>query len=125
MNMNEPLIKMTGVNSVIVDPISTIEDLAVIATKFAKLADADPTGSIAQLSIAVGDLANAVQTRAEDADDEVADVLIAAMVVATTMGVTGEGLVQALQHRLTRKSSEVVNAVIKDALASRGAFDLA
>lgn len=125
MNMNEPLIKMTSLNPVIVDPISTIEDLAVIATKFAKLADADPTGSIAQLSIAAGRLANAVQCGAEDADDDVADVLIAAMVVATTMGTTGEGLVEALQRRLTRQASEAVNSVIEGALRQRGAFSIA
>lgn len=122
MNMNEPLIKMTGVSSVTVDPVADIQDLAVVTTKFAKLVDADSSGAIAQLSIAVGGLAQAVQASIEDAEDEVADVLIATMVVATTMGVTGDDIVAALQRGLTRKSSEAVSAVIKGALAERGAF---
>jgi len=125
MNMNQPLIKMTGVNSVIVDPIATIQDLAIIAAKFSRLVEADSTGAVAQLSIATGTLAYVVQNEEENVANQVADVLIAAMVVAATKGVNGDEVIDALQDRLTKKSGEAVNSVISDALAKRGAFNIA
>jgi len=108
---NAPKIRINANTGVVIDPIHSFNDLAVISGKFAKLVDADKPGSVMRLTTAVGDLTASVQ----DGDttigmaEEVADVVIAAMVVAAQHNVCGELLRRVVMDRMGKQAQEVIS----------------
>lgn len=123
MNLNiEPKIRVNGLSSVAVDPVVSIDDLAVITRKFGRLVDADLSGAALKLTTATGDLIASVQDgdSIEGFSEEVADVVIAAFVVAAERGLDAGDIKAALQVRLRQQSSEAVANCVRNTLAARG-----
>lgn len=123
MNLNiEPKIRVNGLSSVAVDPIVSIDDLAVITRKFGRLVDADLSGAALKLTTATGDLIASVQDgdSIEGFSEEVADVVIAAFVVAAERGLDAGDIKEALQARLREQSSKAVAECVRNTLAARG-----
>lgn len=119
---NEPKIRVTGLSNVAVDPVATIDDLAVVTRKFGRIVQADMAGAALKLSTATGDLIASVQggdTR-EGFAEEVADVVIAAFVVAAERGLNTRDIKVALQERLRKQSSDAVADSVRKMLAERG-----
>lgn len=123
MNLQaEPKIRVTGLSNVAVDPVATIDDLAAITRKFGRLVDADMPGAALKLSTCTGDLIASVQNgdSIEGFAEEVADVVIAAFVVAAERGLDAGDIKAALQVRLRQQSSEAVADCVRNTLAARG-----
>lgn len=119
---NEPKIRVTGLSNVAVDPVATIDDLAVVTRKFGRIVQADMAGAALKLTTATGDLIASVQggdTR-EGFAEEVADVVIAAFVVAAERGLDARDIKVALQERLRKQSSDAVADSVRKMLAERG-----
>jgi phosphoribosyl-ATP pyrophosphohydrolase len=118
----EPKIRVAGMSSVSVDPVSTIDDLTAIARKFGRLVEADLPGAALKLTTATGDLIASVSEDfgREDFAEEVADVLIAAFVVATQRGLDSDDIIDAVNGRLRQQSSEAVSKSVAAMLAQRG-----
>lgn len=126
MNLNinsaEPKIRVSGMSSVSVDPVATIDDLAAIARKFGRLVEADLPGAALKLTTATGDLMASISQDfgREDFAEEVADVLIATFVVAAARGLDADDIKSALNARLRTQSSEAVAKSVSSMLARRG-----
>jgi hypothetical protein len=118
----EPKIRVAGASSVSVDPVATIDDLAIISRKFGRLVEADLPGASLKLTTCVGDLIASVSEDfgREDFAEEVADVLIATFVVATQRGLDSDDIIEALNARLRQQSSEAVSKSVQNMLAQRG-----
>lgn len=119
---NEPKIRVNGMSYVAVDPVATIDDLAVVTRKFGRIVQADMAGAALKLTTATGDLVASVQggdTR-EGFAEEVADVVIAAFVIAAERGLDARDLKLALQERLREQSSKAVTESVRNMLAERG-----
>lgn len=119
---NGPKIRVTGLSSVAVDPVVTIDDLAAVCRKFGRLVEADLPGAALKLTTATGDLIASVSKNfgIDDFADEVADVLIAVFVVAAQRGLDADDIKMALNGRLCQQSSEVVASCVRNTLAARG-----
>lgn len=123
MNLQtEPKIRVNGMSSVAVDPIATIDELAAITRKFGRLVEADMPGAALKLSTCTGDLIASVQDgdSIEGFSEEVADVVIAAFVVAAERGLDADDIKAALQVRLREQSSKAVAECVRNTLAARG-----
>ena len=121
----EPKIRIRGASSVTVDPISSIRDLADVTRKFGRIVAADLPGAALKLTTATGDLVASVQqgdTR-EGFAEEVADVVIAAFVVASQFGLSADDIKPALQERLRDQASKAIAASVTELLQSRGFAD--
>lgn len=118
----EPKIRVAGMSSVSVDPVSSIDDLAAISRKFGRLVEADLPGASLKLTTCVGDLIASVSEDfgREDFAEEVADVLIATFVVAAQRGLDADDIKDALNARLRQQSSEAVSKSVQAMLAQRG-----
>jgi len=120
----EPKIRVAGASSVSVsvDPVATIDDLAIISRKFGRLVEADLPGASLKLTTCVGDLIASVSEDfgREDFAEEVADVLIATFVVAAQRGLDSDDIIEALNARLRQQSSEAVSKFVQNMLAQRG-----
>ena len=80
MNLNiEPKIRVNGLSSVAVDPVATIDDLAVITRKFGRLVDADLAFAALKLTTATGDLVASVS------DGDTAEATLTLLALLTTL----------------------------------------
>lgn len=120
--INAPKIRINANTGVSIDPIHSIHDLALVTAKFGKLVAADAPGSVMRLTTAVGDLTASVQDGGFgnfDMAEEVADVLIATMVVAASQGINGELLRQVIITRLGEQAQTVISTQFKAMLDQR------
>lgn len=119
---NEPKIRVAGLSNVTVDPVATIDDLAVVTRKFGRIVQADLPGAALKLSTATGDLIASVLggDSREGFAEEVADVVIAAFVVAAERDLNASDLKLALRERLREQSSKAVADSVRNMLAERG-----
>lgn len=121
--MNTPKIRVVGASGVRIDPVATIEDLSIITGKFARVVEADDSGTVMRLVTAVGDLTASIQQQrdtTEEFADEVADVLIATFVAAGNYGLNGDDICEALNRRLTVQTSEAIATSVTNMLKERG-----
>lgn len=119
--MREPAITVTvtGGNTVSISDVNTIDELAAVTRKFARLIDAEAAPTICHLATCVGDLSASVLSQKgsdEDFAEEVADVLIATMVVAANRSLEGFQIREAIVCRLTQQSDDAVNSTVRKAL---------
>jgi NTP pyrophosphatase (non-canonical NTP hydrolase) len=116
-------IKVSGGTRVEVSPINTLNDLAEVAAKFAEIKQTDGAESVCDLAICVGDLSYSVMSGEDTAEqyaEEVADVLIATMVIAANRGITGDQISEAIRSRIAAQTGDVVANAITGMMSSRG-----
>lgn len=123
-SMHKPGIAITASTAIEIEESHTLKQLSHVSGRLAKLLDDDKMVSLAKLMTAVGDLSASVIDSASgthiDFADEVADVIIYAMIIAHNYGVDGSTVQHAIQRRMTDMASASVGKILDDAMKNRG-----
>ena len=125
MNLNltsKPKIRVTGAADVVVDEISTIGELMLVAEKFGRLVEAEDGGIACRLATATGDLAHSLQHKNKstfDFAEEVAGLMIVAGMIAARYGCSSEEVEDAIQRVMSSEATKAINASVQSMLNKR------
>lgn len=115
------MIHAVGQTSVHIEPIATLDDLCVVTKKFAGIIDSSDFKSVVNLASATGELSRSVATgNDEQILGEVADALIATLVIAANFGFDSAEIGEALNARMSAQATREITASVKEMLMGRG-----
>ncbi len=121
--MNQSGIAMSSSINATVSDVRTIDELAQVTSRFGKIAKADISGAVSNLAVQVG-LLSANSLLGDDRSEyveNIADVVITAMVLAALVGLDGEDVSAVIERRLAEQTTQVLRDAFTDLLADRGA----
>jgi hypothetical protein len=120
--MTHPQIRISGRTDVNVEQIQSFEGLMALTGNFARLQQADPIATALNLAVNAGDLIASARGDFgnEDLADEVADMVISSLVLATLRGLTTAEVLEALRRRFEAQATDAVGTLIQEAMVTAG-----